>query len=228
MNSANESYLNHTRIWNALGLMKETVEERIKHMEEMKKDTEEGRQIRNAFREAVEGSQFEYSGVGIEMNQRYYSSSSSANAAVYTEDQGEAPKFTEDTTLNYQPTTYPGARVPHAWLNKAVATDPISTIHLTGHGRFTLLTGIGGESWRSAAANVSQRLGVEIKVISIGFRQDFEDIYFDWSRLRGVEESGCVLVRPDRFVAWRSKTALKDDVNGEKLLNVFKKILSVE
>jgi 2,4-dichlorophenol 6-monooxygenase len=30
------------------------------------------------------------------------------------------------------------------------------------------------------------------------------DLYDDWAALREVSESGCVLVRPDLHVAWRS------------------------
>jgi 2,4-dichlorophenol 6-monooxygenase len=40
------------------------------------------------------------------------------------------------------------------------------------------------------------------------------DLYDDWARLREVEESGCVLVRPDGHVAWRH-AALADDCAAE-------------
>lgn len=47
-------------------------------------------------------------------------------------------------------------------------------------------------------------MGVRIDGGSIDFRQDWEDVYFMWGKVKGVQESGCVLFRPDRFVALRS------------------------
>ena len=41
-----------------------------------------------------------------------------------------------------QPSTRPGAKLPHAWRHRG--GHRISTLDLGGHGRFTLVTGIGG------------------------------------------------------------------------------------
>ncbi|KAJ5464808.1 FAD binding domain-containing protein [Penicillium daleae] len=115
---------------------------------------------------------------------------------------------------------------PHAWLNKATPRDPISTIDIACHGMFTLLSGIGGGPWKKAAEMVAETLKVPIQVHSIGFRQDWEDVYFEWESLRGVEESGAVLVRPDRFVAWRAPEVLQDTgACASKLLIVMRTIL---
>ena len=48
----------------------------------------------------------------------------------------------------------------------------------------------------------------------IGPGRDAHDIYDDWARAREVEESGCVLVRPDAHVAWR-RAAVADDCAAE-------------
>ena len=78
-----------------------------------------------------------------------------------------------------------------------------------GKGRFTLLTGIGGEGWRSAAAAVEAAYGVPVDVVTIGPAGcDALDIYADWYRQSEVEEDGCVLVRPDIYVAWRAREAM--------------------
>jgi hypothetical protein len=185
----------------------------------MSEDSEAGRRRRQAFQQAVTGTVFEYQSLGSEMNQRYVST------GVYQADQGTAPDFKKDRILEYQPTTYPGARVPHAWLNTTVPSkSAISTIDLVGKGRFTLLTGIGGSEWRAAAASTANALGVEIKVFSIGPQQDYEDSYFTWADSREVEEAGCVLVRPDGVVAWRCKNMIPNC--GTRLLEVLTAILS--
>jgi len=51
----------------------------------------------------------------------------------------------EDSVLYYVSNTYPGSRLPHEWLNRAVPVTPISTIDLAGKGGWTIITGIGGE-----------------------------------------------------------------------------------
>jgi 2,4-dichlorophenol 6-monooxygenase len=48
--------------------------------------------------------------------------------------------------------------------------------------------------------------------LTIGPGRDAHDIYDDWARAREVEETGCVLVRPDAHVAWRSAALVDDPV----------------
>ena len=85
---------------------------------------------------------------------------------------------------------------------------------LCGKGSFTILTGIGGEGWADAAKAVAEKLGVEVKVTFIGPRRDYEDFVGDWARAREVRDSGCVLVRPDQHVAWRSQTSWRQPDRG--------------
>ena len=73
-----------------------------------------------------------------------------------------------------------------------------------------MLTGIGGESWVQGAATVSGRTGVSIAAFVVGPGRDVLDLYDDWSALSEVSESGCVLVRPDLHVAWRSHDLVAD------------------
>ncbi|CZR64451.1 uncharacterized protein PAC_14349 [Phialocephala subalpina] len=86
----------------------------------------------------------------------------------------------EDPVLHYMPSTYPGKRLPHVWLNKRCPVDVISTVDLAGKGRFTLLTGIRGETWKLAAVIVGKELNIEIRAYSIGVGQDWVDVYSDW------------------------------------------------
>lgn len=213
-----QGYLDHLPLWTAAGILAPDAKTRVADWSLMTAATPEGREKRKAFFKAVQGTRFEFQGVGIEMNQRYKST------AVYHADQGEMPPLKGDPVLDHTRTTYPGARLPHVWLNKPVPETPVPILDLTGKGRFTLLTGIGGDKWKAAAAQVSQATGVPVVSYSIGFRQDYEDMYMEWERVREVEEDGCILVRPDRFIAWRSMEMV--DSPEKTLLHVLKTILS--
>ncbi|MDN5697436.1 MAG: 2,4-dichlorophenol 6-monooxygenase, partial [Rubrobacter sp.] len=151
---------------------------------------------------------------GVELNHRYRS------GAVVPDGTPE-PAYERDQELYYQPTTWPGARLPHCWLGHG--SETISTLDLAGKGRFTLLTGIRGESWQRAARRLSERTGVEIACYVIGPGRDIEDLYDDWAEICETQESGCVLVRPDAHVAYRSHV-VADDCEAE-LASAMNKIL---
>ncbi|KAI1479276.1 hypothetical protein K445DRAFT_73973 [Daldinia sp. EC12] len=216
---ANQSLRNQRCLWETLGVMEPTLEARLKVQEEISADSPEGRARRERLSKVFRTIDVEEHGLGMEMNQRYVSS------AAYQADQGEMPAFTRDRLRYYQPTTYPGARLPHAWLGNHIPSKYISTIDLAGKGQFTLFTGIGGQHWKKAAEQVSSELGVPIKAYSIGYAQDYKDIYLDWEGIRGVDESGSVLVRPDYFVAWRSQKWEED--SPSKLKQALKSVLSL-
>lgn len=74
-----------------------------------------------------------------------------------------------------------------------------------------------------AAQNITAATGIPINCYGIGFGLDYHDVYRDWWKRRGVDEDGCVLVRPDRFVAWRSTKVIPDC--ERKLRSVLDKIL---
>lgn len=205
-------------IWDALGMMKGTLEERKAAFAELSEASPKGAARRAQLQAGVANTEHEYNAVGIEMNQRYESSS------IYLLDEAPRPPLPEDPVLQHEITTYPGSRLPHAWLNTKTPCKQFSTIDLAGHGAFCLLTGIGGEKWKDAALEAAQRLQVEMNAYAIGWRQDYEDVYFDWARRREIAEDGCILVRPDRFVAWRSASMIPGC--EEKLLCVMRSILS--
>jgi len=207
---ANQSFRHHGPIWEALGVTLPTIEQRTKALTELTLATPEGRSRREALQVGLEETEHEYHALGQEMGQHY------ASSAIYTDDEkdpyADAVALGKDPDLHLIRSTYPGSRLPHVWLNTRVPGPLVSTIDLAGKNVFTLFTGIGGDSWKRAAAHVKKTLGLTVHVYSIGFRQDYEDSYLDWARIRGVQETGCVLVRPDRFVAWRSLEVLQTDL----------------
>jgi 2,4-dichlorophenol 6-monooxygenase len=73
---------------------------------------------------------------------------------------------------------------------------------------------------------VAEKLGIEIAAHVIGPGREHIDAYEDWARAREVAEDGCVLVRPDAHVAWRS-THLVDDPAAE-LLHVLASVLALQ
>jgi 2,4-dichlorophenol 6-monooxygenase len=78
--------------------------------------------------------------------------------------------------------------------------EQISTLDLANYGDFTLIIGIGGAAWAGAAKTLTAELGVA----SIGLRQEFDDPLGEWTKVPEISDRACLLVRPDRFIAWRS------------------------
>ena len=166
---------------------------------------------REALRAAIAYKKYEFDCHGVEMNQRYRS------GAIVTDGQPE-PAPDRDMELHYQPTTWPGARLPHAWVFDRQGRK-LSTLDLCGRGQFTLLTGIGGEPWVTAAQALSDQYGLTIRTHVIGPRQAIEDHAGEWAGLREIADTGCLLVRPDHHVGWRAMamTATPDADLGRAL-----------
>ncbi len=214
---ANQSIEEFGPIFGALGLLESIDPVKMQqNMDARCDDTEEAERQRDAIRKAIAFKSYEFDAHGVEMNQRYRSD------AVVTDGQPE-PAFARDAELHYQPTTWPGARIPHVWVFAADGSK-VSTLDLTGKGRFAILTGIGGQGWVEAAEVVGKELGIDIACHTIGPRQQWQDFTGDWSRASEVRDSGAVLVRPDHHVAWRAEARVADP--AAELRRVLKSILA--
>jgi 2,4-dichlorophenol 6-monooxygenase len=178
-------------------------------------DTPEAEAQRAALRAAIAYKKYEFDCHGVEMNQRYRS------GAVAADGQQE-PAPDRDMELHYQPTTWPGARLPHAWVFGRHG-HRVSTLDLCGRGQFTLLTGIGGDAWVRAAGVLSDQLGLPIRTHVIGPRQAVQDHAGEWCAIREISDSGCLLVRPDHHVGWRSHALSADP--GADLARALSSIL---
>ena len=213
---ANQSIAEFGPIFEALGLNDTQDPVKMKkNMDERKQNSPKAEKQRQALREAIAFKKYEFDAHGVEMNHRYKSNS------VLTEGDKE-PEFKKDKELFYQPTTYPGARIPHAWVYDKTGVKH-SLLDLCGKGNFSIFTGIGGEQWLKAAKNIETQLGVKIQCNIIGPDQDFEDHAGEWSSIREISDSGLILVRPDQHICWRSKDMMSN--SSEKLMDVMKKIL---
>ena len=187
-----------------------------RNIEARRDNTPEGAKRREDLRKALELKDYEFNAHGVELGQRY------ASSAVVADGTPE-PEYAQDSELFYHPTTWPGARVPHVWVGKD--GFKVSTKDLGGKNRFALITGIAGSPWDEAAKAVSKELGIDLSSYIIGPGQEYTDLYDDWARVREVREDGCILVRPDNFVGWRSDSMVADPKAA--LLKALKSILSL-
>ncbi|MFD9718798.1 FAD-dependent monooxygenase [Streptomyces sp. NPDC059076] len=193
----------------------QSAEEGWASLAELFGDSDTGRRRRTELGEAVELQNYQFNCHGVEMGQRY-------DSGAVIDDGSPYPPFTRDPELYYHPTTHPGAYLPHAWLQHG--TERVSTLDLAGGGTFCLITGIGGEPWLDAAQKLAVEYGIELPAHRVGVRCDYDDVLGDWARLREIAERGCLLIRPDRHIAWRSHDLTTDP--EQQLRNALDQILA--
>ena len=71
-------------------------------------------------------------------------------------------------------------------------------------GRFLLIAGEDGQAWCEAARQLAAEAGLPLDAVRIGhLHGDYHDPRCSWQRHRQIASDGAVLVRPDRFIAWR-------------------------
>jgi 2,4-dichlorophenol 6-monooxygenase len=193
---ANKSSREFVQFFEVLGLVEAKDEaEMAARIEERKANTPQGAAKRAALVSAMELKHYEFNAHGVELGQFYES-----DAVVSDGSRRQQPS--RDPELYYEPSTVPGSRLPHVWVGDA--RRKISTLDLAPVTRFTLLTGIAGEPWVAAAEKVGEELGVPLETVVIGPGRQVTDLYYDWARVREVEEDGALLVRPDKHIGWRS------------------------
>jgi 2,4-dichlorophenol 6-monooxygenase len=194
---ANRSSREFSQLFDALGIAAGTTEtEMVRLIDERKASTPAGAQKRAALAAAMELKNYEFNAHGVELGQFYESDAVVAAGTC-------RPAPTRDPELYYEASTVPGSRLPHAWVGDSVRK--VSTHDLAPFTRFTLLTGITGEGWVAAGAKVAAELGIELETVVIGPGREYTDLYFDWGRVREVDEDGAVLVRPDKHIGWRCR-----------------------
>ncbi|GES38970.1 monooxygenase [Rhodococcus aetherivorans] len=169
----------------------------------LKEPSSEGVALRERLYEALEVKNAEFNAQGVELNQRYTSS------AVVPDPEAGEEVWVRDRELYLQATTRPGAKLPHAWLVGADGTR-ISTLDVTGKGMMTLLTGLGGQAWKRAAAKLDLPF---LRTVVVG-EPGTIDPYGYWRRVRDIDEAGALLVRPDGYVAWRHSAPVWDDTEA--------------
>jgi len=123
----------------------------------------------------------------------------------------------------YRPGTRPGMPLPHAWVEDSDGTRR-SLLDAVKPGRFLLIAGENGSRWCEAARDLARRSGLPLDTVTVGHVDgDLLDSQCHWMQKREFDAEGAILVRPDRFVAWRSLTA-RDDA-ATQLAGAFERIL---
>lgn len=132
-------------------------------------------------------------GYDVIFGQRYHT------GALVSEDRDASLSFEKARELSGRP----GSRAPHVVVERR--GREISTLDLFGRG-FVLLTGPTGGAWFEAVARIGQRSRLRLTGHRVGPDGDLRDVESRCLRAYGLGEGGAVLVRPDGFVAWRTRT----------------------
>jgi 2,4-dichlorophenol 6-monooxygenase len=177
-------------------------------LESLQDRSAQGAALRDRMYRALRLKNYEFNAHGVDSNQRYVS------AATLTEEGDAEEQWSRDRELYLQPSTRPGAKLPHAWL---VGRDGrrVSTLDVVGHGTFTVVTGLAGRAWEEATASLGMPW---LRAVVIG-AAGAADPYGEWWAVREIEEAGVLLVRPDGFIAWRHIAAIHDDEIASRLLS---------
>ncbi len=96
---------------------------------------------------------------------------------------------TEDLTVSLDGA--PGSRLPHRW----PAGGTVSTLDLN-RSRFAVPAGATGEDWRGAARAVAATLGMDLDAVVLD-----EQV----ASSLNLANDEALLVRPDGFIAWRTR-----------------------
>lgn len=166
-------------------------------------DTPDGRMRRARMREVFNTHRVEMFDHDVELGFAY------AQGALIPD--GTPAPERDPWGSEYRPTTRPGHRLPHAWLE--VGSQRVSTHDLLDDkAGFVLIANARGAEWCAAARTAAEPLGVRVRTVRIAPDGDALDTDHAWASLSQVGDAGAVLVRPDGMVAWRSPGAQADPV----------------
>lgn len=156
---------------------------------------------RDLLNNALAAQTYEFRHHGLEFGFTYDS------AAIVNDDTPAVEPI--DPVRLYEPSTIPGHPLPHAFVSRRGETFPLQ--NLTHGGKFVLIAGEDGHAWVDAANKIAQSTGIALEAVTVGADDaDLTDVRFAWLRKRQITRSGAVLVRPDRFVGFRSAGVVAD------------------
>jgi len=199
-----DSALNHIVIGETLGLTDPELspEEGWARIARIWSGNPDDEEFRRQAHRAVASQSTEFRKLNVEYGYTYES------AAVVPD--GTPPEPSVDHVRAYRPSTRPGSPLPHAWL-EGPDGERRSTLDLVRPGRFLVIAGEDGGAWVDAASSLAEADGLPVDAVRIGHLDgDLLDPRCRWLTVRGIAPDGATLVRPDRFVAWRSLGGVAD------------------
>jgi len=210
------TFLNHMVVDAGIGLIPgQPLEAQIQAFQAYFSDTPMGETRRARALEVVNTQRTEFQAHDLEIGFAY------AEGALVADGSDAPPRDPMGSV--YFPTTRPGHRLPHAWIEGEGAT--ISTHDLTGNNaNFVLITGAAGDGWSDAVQLVKDKFGVQVTLAKIAADGNYTDPSGTWAELRQIDDGGAILVRPDNHVAWRSASLAADP--SDELLRAFGTVLS--
>lgn len=188
------TFQNHQLTDAGIGLVRGKAEASVANFRRYFADNQEGRTRRARLAQIMEVQRMEWQAHDIELGYHY-------DIGAVMPDGTPTPER-DPLGQTYVPTTRPGHRLPHAWLERNA--KKISTLDLVRPGNFVLITGHGKSGWAEAAGALAKTSGVTIDVVEVSDDADVRDIDRNWRNLREVSADGAILVRPDQHVGWRS------------------------
>jgi 2,4-dichlorophenol 6-monooxygenase len=197
-----ENAINHFTLAPTVGVSHEHSEERnLAALRRLWSGRPEDAELREEVMRVIRRQSMEFSELNVEYGYR-------CSSAAIVPDGTPEPESPDEIRV-YVPTTRPGSPLPHAWIDDAEG-HRCAIKDLVAPGRFLLIAGEEGQAWCQAATRLASA-GVPLDAVRIGHVDgDLFDPRCTWLRQRGIAADGALLVRPDRFVAWRSLGAADD------------------
>jgi 2,4-dichlorophenol 6-monooxygenase len=193
--------LNLTVLQAAIGVVPGLMERNIHRFTSIFADTAFGRPSLEQIHRIVSTQRIEFSAHGFELGFVY-----DEEGAARLRDGTEEPPLDALGQI-YVPTTRPGHRLPHAWVYSESGAL-VSTQDLIRDHDLLLITDEYGREWVETAEK-NTRLSIATAIIRTRLSVKGNGLYHDyherWSKLRGIKNGGAILVRPDNFIAWRSR-----------------------
>lgn len=210
-----ENALNHMAIGEALGVSPaNSTEDNLASLRRVWSEDAADDDFRATLSATIAAQSMEFREHNIEAGFRYES------AAIVPD--GSKEQEAIDEIRIHQPSTRPGSPLPHAWLEDHRG-NRLAVQDLGGAGEYILIAGEEGREWVESARRIASEEGLALNAFTVGHTSgDYLDPRCAWIRDRGHTAAGAILVRPDKFIAYRADKA--GESPDEELRQAFRSI----